>query len=218
MNHSRQNELILATAPIGVVGAGSIGSYLIPVLVKAGMLVTVWDDDDLYEDNVAGGVFDARMISDGKRVPTPKVRAVASIVKLMTGVDAVTGYYSKFGGDTRTDVRILMSGVDSMEARRDIWKWIMANRGQIDLYVDGRIGGHGASVWTVRPNVEGECERYAPALEWTAADLPCGQKTTGYVVSWTTAMMVNSVVRHLNNENVPGYAALDAASGYSAIF
>lgn len=218
MNNSRQSDLIKATGAVGVIGAGSIGSYVIPLLVKAGFQVVVWDDDDVYEDNVAGGVFDARMISDGKRVPTPKVKSVASIVKLMTGVDKVIGHYQKFLPETTVDVRVLLSGVDTMETRRLIWKWIESNPGQVDLYVDGRIGGHGASVWTVQPSVLGETERYAPALEWVAADLPCGQKATGYICSWTAAMMMNSVVRFFNGEQVPQYSALNADCGYTAIY
>lgn len=219
MNNSRQVELITGTASVGVIGAGSIGSYVAPLLVKGGFSVVMWDGDDLYDDNIAGGVFDARMISDGKRVPTPKVKAVASIVKLMTGVEnPIVGYYENFTADTKTSLRVLMSGVDTMEVRRDIWDWIIAHPGQIDLYIDGRIGGHGASVWTVRPSIDGEIDRYKAALEWTAADLPCGRKATGYICSWVSSMMMNSLVRYVNNEVIPGYAALNADAGYTAIF
>lgn len=219
MDNSRQSALITGTAHVGVIGAGSIGSYLVPLLVKGGFGVTLWDDDDLYTENLAGGVFDARMISDGKKVPRSKISAITSITTLMTGeTGVVDGKYERFTADTKTDVRILASGVDSMEARRAIWDWIKNHPGQIDLYIDGRIGGHDSTVWVVNPGSSESIAKYEPALTWEAADLPCGEKTTSYVCSWCSAMMMSAIIKHVNKSDQIGFAQLIGAINYSSVY
>lgn len=221
MDNSRQDMLVTNACPVTVIGAGSIGSHLAVMLAHAGFNVKLFDPDDLYPENIAGGMFDARMVTRDASKPKAKVASVASLVNMTTGEKLVEPIYGRFpDADPEWTGRILLSGVDSMDGRKQIWEWIKGNakRTGLELYVDGRIGGHSSTVLIVNMLDPENIAAYESSLRQPPANLPCGMKSTGYVCSWCASTMTSAVI-HFTNNGVPmgrvvTLQAQDAFMGY----
>lgn len=193
---SRQTELINPT-PLRclVIGAGAIGSTAVFTLMKMGFShITLYDDDVLGPENIAGGVFDSRMI--GK----PKVKAVRSAITLLTGMTVTKIVDSLYTGQAE-EADIVVVGADSLEKRKAIWDTL--NVKDARLLIDGRIGGHNCSVFAVPLADESCVADYLKTFESEPEPLPCGMKTTFYIVERVAAGIGNAVRAFVNGDSLP---------------
>jgi hypothetical protein len=199
LDGSRQSELIptdTLAMRATVIGAGAIGSNVVPMLVRTGFTeVLLYDDDLLQSENVGGGLFDARMI--GK----PKVRSVATLGHTISGVKVVTPIMQVFA-DQQVDTPFVFIGVDSIEVRVQLIPLFFAME-HVKVIVDGRIGGHSTMVYTIDKRAEDggatALERVMKTLTVEPLPLPCGQKATAYNTLLCAGFMGGAVARALNN-------------------
>ena len=179
------DENILHT-PITVVGAGGIGSLTVMALTKVGFdKILVIDPDTVEEHNLPNQFF--RLQDIGKS----KVAALAEIVKEFEGIDIDTIqalWDIKQGEECKG---IVISAVDSMRARTQIYDSIASNRDVIG-FVDGRMGGNQLEVYTVRFSDRESKKMYRKTL-WSdgeAAQTRCTEKAVMYnvltIASWIT--------------------------------
>lgn len=176
-----------------IIGAGSIGSVAAMLLARTGIgSIDLYDDDILEEWNSTGGLFDRGYMGE------PKVLSVHSLILSATGRD-IEIWDEKFDYDTPIDepYDIVIVGVDSLSARRQIW-----DRLEIEnswrLLIDGRMGGHVCEVLTLDKNDRDKYEWYQETLGVTIAPMPCGTEATAYVMSRLTSMIGRSV-RYMTN-------------------
>ena len=146
MDFSRQSDLVDIEAletPITLIGCGGIGSFTALALAKMGCVhLTVYDDDLVEGQNIPNQLF--RLGDVGQL----KVERLADIIKSFTGT----------GIDARPErvasqrlQGIVVSGVDSMEARRRIWDRSIRFKAGVTAYIDARMGAEVSRIYTVRP-------------------------------------------------------------------
>jgi hypothetical protein len=126
-----------------IIGCGGIGASALPTLVTMGFRrYVLWDDDVVEPRNVA-----SQLLFKPSDLYRPKVE-VAREYLLAYGATQVDIVRRKFTADDEPE-GIVISGVDSMAARKEIWPAINASLSP--LYLDGRIGSEHMSLLTVEP-------------------------------------------------------------------
>ena len=163
------------TWPVHVIGVGGIGSALILPLVKLGVkTIHVWDRDDVEPHNIP-----CQLIYRPSDVGKSKVVAAKDFVDYMEAECEVIAH-DEFVCESTKLSGVVISGVDSMAARKTIWQAVQANASDIPFYMDGRIGGEQLELHCLRPVVFDESEAYEQ--NWLfddaeALDLPCSART-----------------------------------------
>jgi molybdopterin/thiamine biosynthesis adenylyltransferase len=176
MDFLRQTDLVRPEAlstTVHVVGCGGIGSLVALALSKLGCgRLELYDDDRVEEHNVPNQLF--RTADVGR----PKVEALAEILESFTGTRPQT-HQRRIDGYRLQG--IVVSGVDSMLARKTLWLKSVRHRAGIPLYLDGRLGAEVCRLYTIRPADPDDVRFYERTLydDSEAAPLPC---TAGAII------------------------------------
>jgi hypothetical protein len=190
LNRSRQLDIFRpeqALSPVTVIGAGGIGSPTVMLLAQMGVPdITVLDFDTVEEHNRASQLYPRADVGKAK---------VASLA------ETIDRY-----ADCRITVRqeryvdqplsgLVISAVDNMEARQAIWEQLRWNP-NVELYVDGRMGGQVFLVLTARPYDPDDVALYEKQLfpDSEAAEIPCTARSIAYN-TFGIASEIASVVR-----------------------
>lgn len=196
---SRQLDIFSPTDlrhPVTVIGCGGIGSPTVMTLAKMGITdITVYDHDTVEAHNLPNQYF--RVQDVGK----PKVQAIKEICSEFASAD-IKVKQRKVGGAARLS-GLVISGVDSMAARFEIWKAIKYKT-QIPLYIDARMGGEGARIVTCRPYDIDQVAIYEAMLhpDEEAVALPCTGRAIIYNTFSIAALIGNLVKRFTRGEPI----------------
>ena len=171
---------------VTIIGAGGIGSWVTVALAKLGVRhLRVIDPDSVESHNLSTTPY--RQIDIGVK----KVHALQSLLhEFKRTMTAVPKRYA--GGQLpRTDV--LISAVDSMEARRLLFKVVQKQK--IPFYIDGRIGGENIRVYSIRPTSLVDRQLYRSTLvpDHRIAPLPCTGQQVMDVGLTVAGLIVRSV-------------------------
>ncbi|MGV9002058.1 MAG: ThiF family adenylyltransferase [Candidatus Saccharimonadaceae bacterium] len=160
---------------ITLIGCGGIGASALPTLVTMGFRrFELWDPDLVEPRNVA-----SQLLYKPSDLYRSKVE-VASEYLLAYGAREVVIHPEYFTADTAIDLGVVISGVDSMAARQIIWEAIKRNEDNVQLYLDGRIGGQHMQLLAVEP-IDGEWyEKKWLFNDDKAAPLPCTERAIAY--------------------------------------
>lgn len=168
-----------------VIGCGGIGATALPILVTMGFSrYVLWDDDIVEPRNVA-----SQLLYKPSDLYKPKVE-VAREYLLAYGAKKVEIVKQKFTSRD-TPSGIVISGVDSMTARQEIWKGI--KKGISPLYLDGRIGGQHFTLLTVEPFDADWYEENWLFDSARVAKLPCTERAVVYPSAALGAMMASHI-------------------------
>jgi len=134
---------------VTIIGCGGIGGSILPTIVTMGFQRFVLYDDDLVEPrNMA-----STLIFTDEHLYQPKVEVVRDYL-LAHGAEEVVIHREKFTAATEIDSSVVISGVDTMAARQEIWQAVAVSDA-VDIYLDGRIGGLNWHLLLVNP-LDGE--------------------------------------------------------------
>jgi len=202
-DYSRQVDIIspdMLIFPLKIIGVGHIGSNAAHEFASLGCpQMTLYDDEQVEGVNIPAGFF--REDDAGKlgKEGAFKVDAVREAVHLFLPDCQIQTFREKFTGQRQLE-GIVVSGVDSMDARRTIWKWIRSNAVFVPLYIDGRTGGEIIQIHTVRPSYQEDIEWYEKKLEHEGAPLPCGARSIGYGARIAAGLIASQFKKWLKKE------------------
>lgn len=183
MNFQRQLDILdprCILYPITLIGCGGIGSPTALVLAKIGCPNLILMDPDTVEDHNLPNQLFPLVDTDKPKVDACKEMVLAfADCSIRTMPAAFDGIQDLSG--------IVISGVDTMKVRQQIWEKVKFNLG-VPLYIDGRIGGEIIEVYTIQPSQIEDIEFYEKFLfpEEEAAELPCTARAilyTGFVAA-----------------------------------
>lgn len=160
-----------------IIGAGGIGSVTTLTLAKIGFRsIEVWDDDVVENHNLPNQLY---KVSDlGRR----KVDALSEVVAEFTGVNIIP-VAARFTPTERVAPdSIVISGVDSMKSRVDIWRAVGRNSGSVIRYIDARMGAEVGWIQIVNLKDRDSIIRYNDTLydDERAHPLPCTAQAIWY--------------------------------------
>lgn len=168
---------------VSVVGAGGIGGATVLSLAKMGLRdIVVHDFDTVEKHNQPNQLYGPSYFGEDK------VEALKHIVEDLSGV-RITPFVEAFKQPDNTDT-VLISAVDSMEARKDIFqKW---RKSKIPWLVDGRIGGQNVRVYTASKWRYKDYERSIVDVR-KVAPVPCTQAAIIDVMFAVSALVSRAV-------------------------
>ena len=206
MDLYRQQDLIepdQLDVPITVVGCGGIGSFVVLALAKMGCrALTAWDDDRVEPHNIPNQAY---RLADVGRL---KVEALADLVREVAGV------LLEIRAERVRDQRlqgVVVSAVDTMAARREIWLRTIRHRAGVPLYLDARMGAEVARILTVRPADPDDIRRYEASLhgDEEAVVLPCSAQAIVYTGFSIAGLVAGQIKKFLTGEPLKGELILD---------
>jgi molybdopterin-synthase adenylyltransferase len=189
--------------PISVVGAGGIGSPTALALAKMGCSnLTVYDPDTIEPHNLPNQLY--RLEDVGR----PKVEALQALIRSFTG--QTIGAVQETVAQKRLD-GIVVSGVDSMASRQQLWRGAIRYRAGVPLYVDARMGGEVCRVYSIRPTDPDDVRAYEATLydDNQADDVACTAQAIIYNVLVIAGLVANQVKKHVKGEPLAREVILD---------
>jgi len=190
------NKRDINNIDVGIIGAGGVGSPLALLLAKMGVdNLEVWDFDKVEIHNLPNQLF--RMSDIGKK----KVEALKEIVKDFSEED-IKVVDKKWDGKMKS---ILIVAVDSMDTRIDIWNKVKEHEGEVDLFIETRMGAELMRIYAIDPLSLNQAEFYESTLYSSseAKELPCTERAIFYNVFMISSFVGAIVKHHLKNEKYP---------------
>ena len=206
MDLYRQQDLIepdQLDIPITVVGCGGIGSFVLLALAKMGCrALAAYDDDRVEAHNIPNQAY---RLADVGRL---KVEALADLVRDAAGVPLA------IRAERVREQRlqgVVVTAVDTMAARREIWLRGIRHRAAVPLYLDARMGAEVARILTVRPADPDDIRRYEASLhaDEGALVLPCTAQAIVYTGFSIAALVAGQIKKFLTGEPLKGELILD---------
>lgn len=178
---------------ITIIGAGAIGSHTALALARMGFgNLEIWDYDVVSEENMNNQGYYIDQIG------TSKVEALASMIKRAMGFDVkvVNDIYT--GNQETLAGSIVIAAVDSMTARKIIWKAVKESTAT--MFIDPRMGAESALLYVRRPD---EVKSYEATLytDDQAVRESCTAKSTIYCANLLSGIVVKAVKDIVLGEN-----------------
>lgn len=181
--------------PIELVGAGSVGSQVAMKLAKSGFTdIRVWDDDFVASHNIPmSGYGDCH-------IGMLKVLALQQQIKEYTGV-VIDAICEKYQGEAFRRQSVVISSVDDMDARLNIWNQIQGKL-STPFFCETRMEGAFIDIISLRPYQKEDIARYK-AL-WFPNDEArrhiCGTHGIIYATSRAADVVTANITQFLSGE------------------
>ncbi|MCB2146540.1 MAG: ThiF family adenylyltransferase [Deltaproteobacteria bacterium] len=175
MDHTRHIGIFDASKlSISLVGCGGIGATAAITLAKMGVAhLALYDDDAVDEVNIATQLH--RISDIGKN----KALALEEVLSDYADTEVVA-VPRRVSYDTPFHTDIVISAVDSIHARHNIWAAVKTSRP--DWYLDARMASELFQLYTVNMQDQKFMDTYASQLlklsDESVTDEPCTAKAT----------------------------------------
>lgn len=206
---TRQLDLIPLTSldlPVNVIGVGAIGSFAVLSLAKMGMRnITVWDHDEVSVENMSNQFFRF------KDIGANKATSLASLVYDFTGV-TITAHPRKYDTTGSVDQDkllqgIVISAVDSMQVRREIYESLLLYSKGVRLLIDPRMGAEVYLQFALK--LRDEWYKATLYSDKDAVQEACTAKSTVYTAGLAAGMITKTVKNFITNQPYPKNVSWD---------
>jgi molybdopterin/thiamine biosynthesis adenylyltransferase len=183
---------------VDIIGCGGVGSATCLYLAKMGFRdFTLWDSDVVLQHNISNQMFGKSGINKFKS------ELVGESIKDMSPRDArVKVHTNRFTENDKFDNSIVISALDSMSSRRDVWDAIK-NSYTVSLYIDTRMGGEVAKVYAVRPDSGEDRDFYERHLTQGEHHISCTAQAIAYNVGMIASIVGSNLRRFVCDLKVP---------------
>jgi molybdopterin/thiamine biosynthesis adenylyltransferase len=196
------NHLALEKAAIAIIGAGAIGSNTAYLLAKLGVgRLVIFDDDSVEEENIEPQFFTPGSVGQHK------VSAVHQIVSDFVSDVAISSVPSRVVAETVFSTKTIVSGVDSIESRKEIARALFDQRDHWSYYIDARMGGNIIELYFVTP--ETLDVYWSALLKAEPLDIPCSARATSYNGMLMASVVARYVAAISKGQPVPSYLHVD---------
>jgi molybdopterin/thiamine biosynthesis adenylyltransferase len=178
-----------------IIAAGGIGSPTALTICKMGAKdLTIWDDDVVDRHNLPNQLFRYEDLGKMKVIALKEILAGFA----PTNVVAVTERYTK---NSPPLAGIVISGVDSMAARKEIWEKICGNQ-NVPIYIEARMGALALRIHSVNPNNPEEASWYETTLysDDVVKEAPCTERAIFFTVMVAAGLIGDQVKKHIRKE------------------
>jgi hypothetical protein len=186
--------------PITIIGCGGLGATTALTLAKMGYrYMTIFDDDVVSPENLA------TQLHKPSDVGNAKVHALTGILRDFSDDVTVDAVPERVGIYTRFHSPIVISAVDSIKARQEIWQSVLSSK--CEWYIEMRMGAEEMNLHSVNMKDPASVKWYDEYItgqdDASIPDAPCTEKAT-FFCSMVASGFVGSIVRKLKtNLSVP---------------
>lgn len=185
------------------IGVGGIGSFAAFGAAKLGIPnITLIDPDVVELHNQPNQFYGEGDIGDSK------VYALAGHIRADRGFHGeLTAYVAKAPGfDASLDRLggVVVSGLDSMEARQSVWEECIKLNPAVPLYLDARISGEFIVIYACNPTDMGDIEAYERTLysDDEAEAIACTERGIIDVGLQVGSMVTRLLRRHFTGKEI----------------
>lgn len=211
VDYKRQSAIAsperLSKVHVHIVGMGTVGSNAAYHLARLGVKnFTFYDADSVESHNIPSQQFD---FADIGRL---KVEAARDQV-LRTAPDAKVKTVAEFADGSEDMAGIVVFGLDSMQARRDVFNLCCENNPSVKFVIDIRMAGNTSQAFALDPCDGAKVKGYRlfDFDDKDAIDLPCGGESVSYVGPWSGTVASNLVRQFVMDEEYPFALTVDFA-------
>ena len=172
---------------ITIIGAGAIGSFVALSLAKMGFGdITIFDDDKIEEENMNCQFY--RFKDIGKQKVYALQELVVDFTKTLLEAKNERYQHGIFPG-------IVISAVDSMEVRKQIWMNHKMKSPGTRAIIDPRMGAETALLYVMNPMDKADIESYEKTLYTDEAAIQerCTAKSTIYTACMLSGLVAKAV-------------------------
>lgn len=187
-----------------IVGCGAIGSFAAISLAKMGLTnFTVCDFDTVEAHNLPNQFFTLKNIGRYKSATVKK-----SMVDFNPDAK-VTSYIIRFSKVMVENRQIVVSCVDSMKTRKEIFD--ACKNSNVQLFIDARMGGLQAQLYTVDMTNKIVVDNYERSLfaDDESQETNCTERSIIFTVLGISSLICSQVVKALNDQPLKNYLVLD---------
>lgn len=180
---------------VTLIGAGGIGSSTALCLAKMGLpRMTVYDHDTIEEHNLPNQIYWSG--SEGQM----KVHTLKEMLFDFSRCET-DSYSLKYESQPLSG--IVISGVDSMSVRQNIWRNVQRDVNSVDLYIEARMGAEVAVVYTLFPKNRKQGEWYKTNFlydDMDAIEAPCTARAIFYCGFMVASLIGSQVKKFIRRE------------------
>lgn len=193
------------------IGVGGIGSFAAFGAAKLGVPnITLIDPDHVEVHNQPNQFFGVGDIGSAK------VDAMAGYVIADRDFDGnVETYETDLPSDDVPALEgLVISGLDSMEARTNIWNECIRLKPRVTRYIDARLSGEFLIAYAVNPSDMHDIEKYEATLysDEEGEDLLCTERGIIDVGMQIGSLLVRAMRKHFNGDDIPNITMMNQAS------
>jgi len=184
---------------IHLIGVGGIGSHVLLALIELGASeIHVWDDDTVSAHNRPN-----QFIYDKGDIGHRKVEGAYRFVQRQDYDTRIIPHFERVTAATELS-GIVISGVDTMASRMQIWLAVKESGPMIPIYIDGRIGDENVHMLTLDPCNPVEVERYETSLvsDSEIRDMSCTTRLNPHSALAVASMVSMNLTLRLAEEEV----------------
>lgn len=193
---------ISSESALSIIGCGGIGSMFAVMCGKLGIdRVVLYDEDRVEAHNLPNQFFLKKSLGEFK------VDALSVLIG-ETGISNVTPIPMNLDRNCEITTPLIVSGVDSMNAREEIWECIkrnIENGKPLERYWDARIGGEMVIIFSVDLTNQEEMDAYERSTLYSDAsvpNLPCTRRAVIDVMAHVGAQLLTGVRQYLFDKTV----------------
>ena len=186
INTRSQDIADLKSVEFHIVGCGAIGSSVAMQLVRLGAdNFYLYDFDKVEIPNIGVSQYNEQDVG------LPKVRALINHMKRVNVMIKVEGIIDRFTTYEGSKEGILILGLDSMKARRDIVKMLVKCPYKPKIVIDGRMGAEHYQQYIYNNITMSQYDK-----NWYSDDEsdpePCTRKATSYCSNMSGSFIANA--------------------------
>lgn len=186
INTRSQDIADLKNVEFHIVGCGAIGSSVAMQLVRLGAdNFYLYDFDKVEIPNIGVSQYNEQDVG------LPKVRALINHMKRVNVMIKVEGIIDRFRTYEGSKEGILILGLDSMKARRDIVKMLVKCPHKPKIVIDGRMGAEHYQQYIYNNITMSQYDK-----NWYSDDEsdpePCTRKATSYCSNMSGSFIANA--------------------------
>jgi molybdopterin/thiamine biosynthesis adenylyltransferase len=199
MDHSRHSGIFNCdNISVTIIGCGGIGASAAVCLAKMGVTyLRLYDSDRVNDVNLSTQLYTTRSVG------ISKVEAVGDLIQQFTDDVVIDTNFTNVADPYQIADQIVISAVDSIQARKDIWRLLRKQKTQ--WYLDARMAAEEFHLYTMDLQNK-DWSWYARMLEGqsdeTTPTEPCTQKATMFT-SFIAAGHIGNTVKQIVVDHHP---------------
>lgn len=204
---SRQGQIISADVQrlhVAVVGLGTVGSWLVPLLVKLGVgHVEIWDDDKVEEANTEVQIYGATDKGVNKaEALVAKLLSMQGEVSLRTG-QQISFHPERMKVIPKIRPNVVISCVDNWTGRRLALEW--AVKARASAFIEARMIARYRIVHAIRPSNKADVAWLIDTFgdDKTSTAPPCGVRGAAFLGASAASEIAAVVCNLVNGEDFP---------------
>jgi len=201
MKYIRHSEIInlekLRKGKVGLIGAGSVNSFVALTFGKMGVgSIVAYDEDGVSIHNLPGQFFTDRDLGQFK------VDALEGLLEEFASDVKFKGYNQFYTGQKLQETTVVAT--DNMASRKLVWDQFLKQK-QAKYLIEARMGAEMCKLYTIRDKTKKTQKFYGATLHSDAKShkLPCTARTIIYNVLMVSSFITRAYKAIINEEKFP---------------